>query len=89
MGIPDPLNPGKQSNTTILAASHVPYADVYKKMETIQSVGDYHSIDGGLNFNQKQYPASVDSKRVHVRYAVKTVVKIETVQLRFVEVLPI
>ena len=68
IGIPDPLNPGKQSNTTILAASHIPYADAYKKMETIQSVGDYHSVDGGLTFNQKQYPASVDSKRVHVRY---------------------
>ena len=67
IGIPDPLNPGKQSNTTILAASHIPYADAYKKMETIQSVGDYHSVDGGLTFNQKQYPASVDSKRVHVR----------------------
>ena len=69
IGIPDPLNPGKQSNTTILAASHVPYADAYKKMETIKSVGDYHSIDGGLTFNQKQYPSSVDSKRVHIRYA--------------------
>lgn len=69
IGIPDHSKPGRQSNTTILAASHVPYADAYKKMETIQPVGNYHSTDGGLHFNQKKYPASVDSKRVHIRYA--------------------
>jgi len=68
VGIPDMSKPGRQSNTAILAKSHVPYADAYAKMETVQSVGDYHSKDGGDTFSQKKYPASVDSKRIHVRY---------------------
>lgn len=71
IGIPDPTNPGRQSNTTILAASHVPYADAYKKMETIKPVGNYHSTDGGDTFNQKKYPESISSDRVHIRYGDK------------------
>ncbi len=37
-------------------------------MGDIQSVGDYHSIDGGSTYKALEYPASIDSKRVGIRY---------------------
>lgn len=68
IGIPQVTNPGKQTNTPVLTKPDVAYRDVYQKMGDIQSVGNYHSLDGGLSFNKLQYPASIDSKRVGVRY---------------------
>lgn len=40
----------------------------YKHQGDIQSLGDYHSDDGGSSFRQLQPPSSLDSKRVAVRY---------------------
>lgn len=68
VGIPQVTNPGKQTNTRVLTNPDIQYADVYKNMGDIQSVGNYHSIDGGNTYNKLQYPASIDSKRVHIRY---------------------
>ena len=68
IGIPSVNNFGKQLNTKILANQDIPYADCYNKMGSIESVGEYHSDDGGNTFNKKAYPSSLDSKRVMVRY---------------------
>lgn len=68
IGIPQVTNPGKQTNTPVLTKPEVEYRDVYKNMGDIQSVGNYHSIDGGLTYNKVQYPASISSDRVKIRY---------------------
>jgi predicted DNA binding protein len=68
IGIPQVTNPGKQTNTPVLCKSDIDYKDVYQNMGDIQSVGDYHSIDGGSNWNKREYPSSVDSKRIYIRY---------------------
>ena len=68
VGIPQVTNVGKQTNTPVLTKPDVAYKDVYANMGDIQSVGNYHSEDGGLTFNKLQYPASIDSGRVKVRY---------------------
>lgn len=68
VGIPQVTNIGKQTNTPVLTKPDVAYKDVYANMGDIQSVGNYHSEDGGLTFNKLQYPASIDSGRVKVRY---------------------
>ena len=41
---------------------------VYEDPALIKSVENYHSIDGGKTFNKLQYPASIDSNRVGIRY---------------------
>lgn len=68
VGIPQVTNKGKQTNTPVLTKPDVAYKDVYQNMGDIQSVGDYYSTDSGLTFNKIQYPASIDSKRVDIRY---------------------
>lgn len=68
VGIPQVTNKGKQTNTPVLTKPDVAYKDVYQNMGDIQSVGEYHSTDSGKTFDKIQYPASIDSKRVGIRY---------------------
>ena len=68
VGIPQVTNVGKQTNTPVLTKPEVGYKDVYDNMGDIQSVGNYHSTDGGLTYNRLEYPASIKSDRVKVRY---------------------
>lgn len=68
VGIPQVTNVGKQTNTPVLCKPGTEYKDVYANMGNIESVGNYHSIDGGTTYNKLQYPASIDSNRVTVRY---------------------
>ncbi len=68
VGIPQVTNPGKQTNTAVLCKPNIEYKQVYQNMGDIKSVGDYHSIDGGTTYNKIEYPTSINSKRVHIRY---------------------
>ena len=68
VGIPQVTNVGKQTNTPVLTKPEIGYKDVYDNMGDIQSVGNYHSTDGGLTYNRLEYPASIKSDRVKVRY---------------------
>lgn len=68
MGIPQVNNPGKQSNTTVLANPDVQYKDVYQKIGDIKEIGEYHSTDNGETFTKREYPASISSDRVAIRY---------------------
>lgn len=72
VGMPQVTNRGKQTNMELIAKSDKEInelqRDIYNKPDLIKSVGDYYSTDGGKTFNKVEYPASVDSNRVHVRY---------------------
>lgn len=68
VGIPNVTNPGKQTITRVIADKDVEYADAYKNMGKIESVGQYHSTDGGTSFNKLEYPASIKSSRVKIHY---------------------
>lgn len=68
VGIPQVTNPGKQTNTPVLTKPEIQYKDVYSNMGNINSVGNYHSLDGGKTYNKLEYPASVDSSRIKIRY---------------------
>lgn len=68
VGIPQVTNPGKQTTTMVLTNPEVAYKDVYQNMGDIQSVTDYHSTDGGTNFQRREYPASIDSSRIKINY---------------------
>ena len=69
IGIRQVTNPGKQINTPILCKPDITYQNVYDNMGDIQSVVDYHSTDSGKTYNKREYPESIDSKRVQIRYS--------------------
>ena len=68
VGISQVTNPGKQTNTKVLCNPETEHKDVYQNMGDIQTVGKYHSTDGGSSYTKLEYPASIDSSRVHIQY---------------------
>lgn len=67
-GIPQVTNKGQQSNQVVLAKPDVEHKEIYN-FDEVKSITEYSSIDGGNTFRKFQYPASMDSKRLMVRYA--------------------
>jgi len=68
VGVPQVTNKGQQTNLKVLCNPDIEYKDVYQNMGDIKSVVDYHSTDGGKTFTKLEYPASIDSSRVGIRY---------------------
>lgn len=67
-GVGIPTGPGKQTNVKILRDPNIPLKDIYNNMSMIKPVGEYHSTDGGKTFDKREYPSSIDSNRVKIRY---------------------
>lgn len=68
VGIRQPTNVHQQTNITVLAKPEYDQKYAYQHQEQIDSLGDYHSDDGGDTFTKLQRPASLDSSRVAIRY---------------------
>ena len=67
-GIPQPTNPGQQSNERVLCLPGTKHSEIYQH-DQVKPVNDYVSHDGGETFHKKfTYPTSMDSKRMMVRY---------------------
>lgn len=71
ISVPQPGDTSKRTTVKVLCDKNVAYKDVYKDTSKIQSVGDYHSDDGGFTFKKVEYPASIKSSRVGIRYGDK------------------
>lgn len=71
IGVKNPTDPNfnHQTNVKVLCKDRDIYKEAYKDPQLIKSITDYYSEDGGKTFNRFQYPESVDSKRIQVRYA--------------------
>ena len=68
-GVPQVTNPGKQTNIQVLCPPGTEHKDIYN-YGNVHSVRDYISYDGGETFKKAfVYPASMDSKRLQIRYA--------------------
>ena len=67
-GVGQVNNPGKQTNLKVLARPDKEWKDMYD-YKNVHSVIDYHSHDDGETFDIFQYPSSMDSKRLAIRYA--------------------
>ena len=67
-GVSQVNNPGKQTNLKVLAAPDKQWKDMYD-YQNIHSITEYHSNDDGQTFETFKYPASMDSKRLAIRYA--------------------
>ena len=72
-GVPQATNPGKQINTRVILPPGVERKEFYdftKGESNIHSITDYISYDGGQTFKKSfEYPESLDSKRLKIRYA--------------------
>lgn len=68
-GVPQVTNPGKQTNIKVICPPGTEHKDIYD-FENVNSVRDYISYDNGESFRKSfEYPASMDSKRLQIRYA--------------------
>lgn len=72
VGMSQVTNARQQTNLELIAKSDKEInelqRDVYNNFDLVKSVGNYHSTDGGTSYNKLEYPASLDSKRVGIRY---------------------
>lgn len=68
VGIRQPTNVRQQTNITVLAKPKFDQKYAYQHQDQIDSLGDYHSDDGGETFTKLQRPSSLDSSRVAIHY---------------------
>ena len=68
IGVPQATNPKNRTTVKVLHDKNVTARDIYKDTSMIQSVGDYATVDDGGRWYKREYPASVDSKRVKIKY---------------------
>ena len=65
-GIPQPTNPGQQTNQRVLCVPGTKHQEIYN-FENVKTINDYISRDGGKTFEKKfYYPESLDSKRLKI-----------------------
>lgn len=66
--VPQATNKGQQTNIKVLCPPGTEYKEVYNH-DKVHSINDYITRDGGETFTKAfQYPASMDSKRLMIRY---------------------
>lgn len=67
-GISQLTNPGQQTNQRVLCLPGTEHKEIYN-FEKVHTIKDYISRDGGETYEKKfVYPASLDSKRIQIRY---------------------
>lgn len=68
-GVPQVTNPGQQTNIKVLCPPGTEHKEIYN-YDKVNSLRDYITYDGGETFKKAfEYPSSMDSKRLKVRYA--------------------
>lgn len=68
VGVPQVNDPKKRTITPVISVPEIDQREVYQNLDLVKSVGDYHSTDGGESWDKREYPASIDSSRVKIRY---------------------
>lgn len=67
-GIPQPTNPGQQTNQKVLCPPGTQHKEIYE-YDRVNTITEYTSKDGGDTYQKFEYPKSMDSKRLMIRYA--------------------
>ena len=68
-GVAQVTNKGQQTIFKVLCPPGTEYPEVFKDTAQIHYIDDVYSRDGGETFSSFQYPASMDSTRVQIRYS--------------------
>lgn len=67
--VPQPTNKNQMTTLKILADKDIPNSAIFE-YDKIRTINDYITRDGGDTYEKKfTYPASMDSKRLKIRYA--------------------
>ena len=66
-GIPQPTNPGQQTNQRVICPKGTEHKEIYN-YDKIHTLKEYTSHDDGETFDKFVYPKSMDSKRLMIRY---------------------
>ena len=61
-------NKGQWTNQKVLCVPGTEYKEIYD-LDKIQTITEYTSDDGGKTFRKFQYPESLDSSRLKIRYS--------------------
>ncbi len=69
VGVPQVNNPKNRTITPVISIPDIDQRQVYQNLALVKSVGEYHSPDGGESWDKREYPASISSDRVKIRYA--------------------
>ena len=68
ISVPQATNSKKRTTIKVLSEPDITQRELYQDPAKIKSVGEYHSTDGGLRWDKREYPASIKSNRVAIRY---------------------
>ena len=68
VGVPQVNDPKKRTITPVISVPEIDQREVYQNLDSVKSVGEYHSSDGGESWDKREYPASIDSSRVKILY---------------------
>lgn len=71
VSVPQVNNPSKRTTVKVLCEPgdyKAQQRELYQDPAKIKSVGEYHSTDGGTSWFKREYPTSIDSSRVKIRY---------------------
>ena len=68
IGVPQVKNSSKRTTVKVLHDGSIKTKDLYDDPSLIQSVGEYFSKDGGESWAKREYPASIDSGRIKIKY---------------------
>lgn len=68
IGVPQATNPKKRTTVKVIHDSSVTTRDLYQDPSKIQSFGDYASVDDGGRWYKREYPASISSDRIKIKY---------------------
>lgn len=71
VGVPQVTNSSKRTTVKVLCEpgdAKAQMRELYQDNGKIKSVGDYHTTDGGITWDKREYPSSISSDRIKVRY---------------------
>lgn len=65
--VPQPTNPSQKTTIKVICPKGTEHKEIFN-YENIHSMKEYASTDDGETFRKFEYPSSLDSKRLQVRY---------------------
>ena len=68
IGVPQVKNQSKRTTVKVIHDPSITTRELYQDYSKIKNVGEFHSIDGGESWNKREYPQSIDSSRVKIKY---------------------
>ena len=68
VGVAQATNNKLRTTVEVLANPEYDQAYAYQHIGEIESVADYHSTDGGIRWDKREYPSSIDRNRVEIKY---------------------